>query len=119
MPPAISANGTWVLSRIRRCSRGSMWTCRIGPGRAGRKLHCAVEIQGLRCDPGEPNQHIEDRMAKEAVRFLEQHQNEPFYLNYWMFSVHAPFDAKKALIEKYRRRVDPANPSAAPRMRHG
>ena len=42
-------------------------------------------------------------MALEAVAFLERHQDEPFFLNYWMFSVHAPFDAKASLIEKYRR----------------
>jgi arylsulfatase A-like enzyme len=61
-----------------------------------------------------PDQHIEDRMAKEAVAFLEKHQGGPFYLNYWMFSVHAPFDAKKALIEKYRARVNPADPQRSP-----
>jgi len=41
-------------------------------------------------------------MAREAVAFMEQHKDQPFFLNYWMFSVHAPFDAKKSLIEKYR-----------------
>lgn len=53
-------------------------------------------------------------MAREAVSFLEQHQAGPFYLNYWMFSVHAPFDAKQALIEKYRARVNPADPQRSP-----
>jgi arylsulfatase A-like enzyme len=65
-------------------------------------------------DPDTPDEHIEDRMAKEAVKFLEQHQDKPFFLNYWMFSVHAPFDAKKDLIEKYRRRVDPKDPQRSP-----
>jgi len=65
-------------------------------------------------DPDTPNEHIEDRMAKEAVKFMEEHQDEPFFLNYWMFSVHAPFDAKKSLIEKYRQRVDPKNPQRSP-----
>lgn len=65
-------------------------------------------------DPDTPNEHIEDRMAKEAVKFLEEHQDEPFFLNYWMFSVHAPFDAKKSLIEKYRRRVDPKDAQRSP-----
>ena len=41
-------------------------------------------------------------MAKEAVQFIEKHKDQPFFLNYWMFSVHAPFDAKNDLIEKYR-----------------
>ena len=65
-------------------------------------------------DPQTPDQHIEDRMAVEAVRFMERNRDTPFFLNYWMFSVHAPFDAKRALIEKYRTLVDPADPQRSP-----
>ncbi|MCA9064400.1 MAG: sulfatase [Planctomycetaceae bacterium] len=65
-------------------------------------------------DPDTPDQHLEDRMADEAVAFIEQHRDQPFFLNYWMFSVHAPFDAKKSLIEDYRSRVDPADPQRSP-----
>ena len=61
-----------------------------------------------------PKEHIEDRMGDEAVAFIEEHKNEPFYLNYWQFSVHAPFDAKASLIEKHRKRVDPTNPQRSP-----
>jgi arylsulfatase A-like enzyme len=65
-------------------------------------------------DPDTPDEHIEDRMAKEAVSFLEQHRDKPFFLNYWMFSVHAPFDAKKSLIDKYRQSADPKDPQRSP-----
>lgn len=61
-----------------------------------------------------PGEHIEDRMAAEAVAWMGKHKDRPFYLNYWMFSVHAPFDAKKALIEKHRARVNPADPQRSP-----
>ena len=65
-------------------------------------------------DPDTPDEHIEDRMAKEAVQFIEQYKDKPFFLNYWMFSVHAPFDAKDDLIEKYRSRIDPKDPQRSP-----
>lgn len=65
-------------------------------------------------DPQTPNEHIEDRMAEEASAFMEQHQDEPFFLNYWMFSVHGPFDAKQELIDDYRSRVDPNDPQRSP-----
>lgn len=65
-------------------------------------------------DPDTPNEHIEDRMAREAVEWMEQHKDEPFFLNYWMFSVHAPFDAKRSLIEKYRKRIDPSDEQRCP-----
>jgi arylsulfatase A-like enzyme len=76
-----------------------------GPGPAGSFV-APWKFDKFDPDPGEPNQHIEDRMAKEAVKWLEQNKGKPFYMNYWMFSVHAPFDAKKALIEKYQKTVD-------------
>jgi arylsulfatase A-like enzyme len=65
-------------------------------------------------DPDTPDEHIEDRMAREVSTFMETHRGGPFFLNYWMFSVHAPFDAKRALIEKHRARVDPADPQRSP-----
>lgn len=58
-------------------------------------------------DPDIPNEHIEDRMAQEAVAFINSNKDQPFFLNYWMFSVHAPFDAKKELIRKYKGRLKP------------
>lgn len=84
-----------------------------GPGPAGSYV-APWKFKDFDADPGEPNQHIEDRMAKEAVAFMEKHQDRPFFLNYWMFSVHAPFDAKKALIEKHRARANPADPQRSP-----
>ncbi len=84
-----------------------------GPGPAGSYI-APWKFADFDADPDVPDQHIEDRMAKEAVAFMEKHKAEPFYLNYWMFSVHAPFDAKKALIEKYRANVNPADPQRSP-----
>lgn len=84
-----------------------------GPGPAGSYV-APWKFKDFDHDPDVPDQHLEDRMAKEAVLFLEQHPDKPFFLNYWMFSVHAPFDAKQELIEKYRSLVDPKNPQRCP-----
>lgn len=61
-----------------------------------------------------PAEHIEDRMADEAAAWMEKQQGKPFYLNYWMFSVHAPFDAKKDFIEGSRPRVNPKDEQRSP-----
>jgi arylsulfatase A-like enzyme len=61
-----------------------------------------------------PKEHIEDRMGDEAVAFMEAHQDEPFFLNYWQFSVHAPFDAKAELIATYRDKIDPEDEQRSP-----
>jgi arylsulfatase A-like enzyme len=61
-----------------------------------------------------PGEHIEDRMAAEAVAWMEQHRDRPFFLNYWMFSVHAPFDAKRQYIERHRQRVNASDAQRSP-----
>ena len=61
-----------------------------------------------------PGEHLEDRMAAEAVAWMEKHKDRPFFLNYWQFSVHAPFNAKKNLIEKYRPLARPSSPQRSP-----
>ena len=65
---------------------------------------------------GQPGEHIEDRMGAEVVKFLREHKDHPFFATYWCFSVHSPFDAKKALMEKYRAKADPRNPQRHPVM---
>ncbi len=85
-----------------------------GPGPGGGYIAPWKKLEDFDPDPGVPNQHLEDRMAKEAVKFLEKNKNHPFYLNYWMFSVHSPFDAKKSLIEKYKATANPKDPQRSP-----
>jgi len=84
-----------------------------GPGPAGSYV-APWKFKDFDHDPAIPDQHIEDRMALEASAWMEKHHGSPFFLNYWMFSVHAPFDAKKALLEKHRARVDPSDPQRSP-----
>lgn len=61
-----------------------------------------------------PQEQIEDRMAAEAAAWIEAHQSQPFFLNYWMFSVHGPWDAKASLVEKYRAKADSKNAQRCP-----
>ena len=38
---------------------------------------------------GKPGDHIEERMADEAAKFLHANKDRPFFLNYWAFSAFA------------------------------
>lgn len=60
-----------------------------------------------------PNENIEDRMAEEAVKWM-QNQTRPFFMNYWSFSVHTPIEAKSDLVQKYRQKVDSASAQRSP-----
>jgi arylsulfatase A-like enzyme len=64
---------------------------------------------------GKPGEHIEDRMAQEAVAWLQKRdRSKPFFLNYWQFSVHAPFGAKPELIDYYRKKIKRAEAQQSP-----
>ena len=84
-----------------------------GPGPAGSYV-APWKFRDFDHDPEHPNQHIEDRMAEEAVEWMEKQKDKPFFLNYWMFSVHGPFDAKEPLIKKYRGKVNPKDEQRCP-----
>jgi arylsulfatase A-like enzyme len=77
-----------------------------GPGPAGSYLAPWKFPPALKFT-GQKGEHIEDRMAQEAVKFLRANKDRPFYLNYWAFSVHAPWDAKPELVGKYKEKADP------------
>ena len=85
-----------------------------GPGPAGSYVAPWRFPDALDFDPRMPAEHIEDRMADEAIEFISANRNKPFFLNYWAFSVHAPFDGKRKLIEKYADKADPNNPQRVP-----
>ena len=85
-----------------------------GPGPAGSYVAPWKFPPKLNFLPRTPDEHIEDRMADEAVKWMEANKNHPFFLNYWQFSVHSPFNAKPALIEKYKKTVDLKNPQHSP-----
>ncbi len=82
-----------------------------GPGPAGSFV---APWKFSNFKPRSVHEHLEDRMSDEAVAWIEKNKEHPFFLNYWQFSVHAPFDAKKDLIEKYRKLIDPKNPQHSP-----
>ena len=53
-------------------------------------------------------------MASESIAFIEKNKDKPFFLNYWAFSVHGPWDGKKSLIEKYAKKANPKSPQRLP-----
>jgi len=57
---------------------------------------------------GKPGDNLEDDLCDEAVKFIgQQSKDKPFYLNYWAFEVHSPWQAKEQQINKYRAKADP------------
>ena len=114
----ISASGISARSRIRRCSTASMWTGRTGRDRDRRAVTSrrgsfrpALERRG-------PAGRAHRRpLLAQVVKFIRENKDRPFYVNYWQFSVHAPYDAKDELVAKYRKLADPKQPAAQSGLR--
>lgn len=61
-----------------------------------------------RLPDGPPGEHLPDRLASEAVRFIEAHRHRPFFVYLSFYSVHTPLMAREDLRQKYeakRRRL--------------
>ncbi len=53
---------------------------------------------------GPAGEYLTDRLTDEAIRFIEANRNRPFFLYLPHYAVHAPIEAKKELIEKYKKK---------------
>ncbi len=47
-------------------------------------------------------EYLEDRLADELIRVIENNKDKPFFINMCYYSVHRPLMAKPELIEKYK-----------------
>jgi arylsulfatase A-like enzyme len=62
----------------------------------------------------EAGRHVDERMADEAGAFIRASKGRPFFVNFWLFSVHSPWNARADFIEHFRNKTDPANPQKNP-----
>ncbi len=58
--------------------------------------------------------HVDERMADEAGQFIRASKGRPFFVNFWLFSVHSPWNARQDYIEHFKQKTDPANPQKNP-----
>ncbi|MFQ6038634.1 MAG: sulfatase-like hydrolase/transferase, partial [Candidatus Aminicenantales bacterium] len=54
--------------------------------------------------PRKQGEYLTDREADEAVRFIRDHKDQPFFLHYCPYAVHTPLQAPKKLVSKYRKK---------------
>lgn len=50
---------------------------------------------------GPDGEYLTDRLGDEAVKFIENNKENPFFLNFATYTVHTPLAAPKATIEKF------------------
>lgn len=67
------------------------------------------EMKGL--EQGEEGEYLTDRMTEEALRYLEDHKEKPFFLYLSHFAVHDPIEGRPDLVEKYRLKKESESPA--------
>jgi arylsulfatase A len=72
------------------------------PPRSPRPYFGPFELPGLKAGEGE---FLTEKLTNEAVRFIEQNRQNPFFLLLSHFTVHIPLGAPQDLVEKHRARA--------------
>ncbi len=60
--------------------------------------------------------HISDAITDEAIAYIRQQKNNPFLLCLWYYDVHAPFQAKEDLMQKYQQKLTSGHLQRSPTM---
>jgi len=54
--------------------------------------------------------YLTDQLTEDALAFLREPRERPFFLVLAHFAVHGPWQAKPELVERFRKELDPAAP---------
>ena len=65
---------------------------------------------------GPPGEYIVDRLADEAIKFIEASKERPFFLNLWNYGVHGPWGHKPEYTKIFATKKDPRGVQGNPIM---
>lgn len=63
---------------------------------------------------GPQGEFLSDRLTNEAIKFIEQNKDRPFFVYLPHYAVHHPVMAKPEVIAKYKSKVNPKAPHKRP-----
>jgi len=100
------------------------WHCAPDPGPPSYFSPYGVHAEGKpsgqhkvgNITDGPKGEYIADRLTDEAIRFIQAHRDEPFYLNLWHYSVHGPWQHKEAYTAEFAEKRDPRGKQRNPVM---
>ncbi|WP_339727481.1 sulfatase [uncultured Gimesia sp.] len=102
----------------------TIWHCAPDPGPPNYFSPYGVHAEGHptarhkvgNITDGPEGEHISDRLTDEALRFIEKNHKQPFYLNFWHYSVHGPWQHKEQYTARYAQKKDPRSEQRNPVM---
>lgn len=65
---------------------------------------------------GPPGEYITDRITDEAIKFITENRDHPFFLNLWQYAVHGPWGFKEEYADSFMGKKDPRGKQGNPIM---
>ena len=77
-----------------------------GASQVGMVQNFFAPFEGL---PGKveskPGEYLTDRLTDEALAFIRDNKDRPFFMQLWHYAPHDPIQAPEPLVEKYRKKA--------------
>lgn len=96
---ATAAMGKWHLGHDPR-SQG--FDLNVGGTIAGHPKSYFSPYKNPNLSDGPDGEYLTDRLTDEALGFISQNQDQPFFLYLPYFTIHTPLQGKEDLVEKYK-----------------
>lgn len=74
------------------------------PFRLAAGTGLAARVENFPAEAEVKSPYLTDMLTDQAVSLIERWQGEPFFLLLSHYAVHAPFEGRQDLVEKYRRK---------------
>ncbi len=58
-------------------------------------------------EKGKKGEYLTDRLANEAVKFIDQHRDEPFFIYFPHYAVHTPIQAHDSIAKYFKEKIQP------------
>jgi len=75
-----------------------------------------------RLEDGPEGEYLTERLSNDVCSYIDENGDEPFFINFWLYNVHTPLQAKQDKIDKYKALIDTTsnhkNPTYAAMVEH-
>lgn len=78
----------------------------IGGSHAGHPKSYFSPYKNKNIKDGEKGEYLTDRLTNEAISFITDNKEKPFFLYLPYFTVHTPLQGKQSLIDKYNAKIN-------------
>jgi arylsulfatase A-like enzyme len=76
------------------------------PNKSGKSNGYFSPYGNPRLEDGPEGEYLTDRQTDEAIKFIKESQNNPFFLYLSFYAVHNPMQGKEKLVEKFTLKAD-------------